>query len=66
MRMLIKGYIFVLLVPNDLGFLLTFLPYLSLGFWIPGPGFWTPGTGFRILCHWNLHSGRKKIEMNSY
>lgn len=60
MRMLIKGYIFVLLVPNDLGFLLTFLRYLSLGFWIPGPGFWTPGAGFRILCHWTFYIPEEK------
>ena len=32
MRMLIKVYIFALFVPNDLGFSLTFLPYLLKGF----------------------------------
>ena len=32
MRMLIKVYIFALFEPNDLGFSLTFLPYLLKGF----------------------------------
>ena len=53
MRMLIKGYIFVLLVPNDLGFLLTFLPYqvlvsgfqaLDSGLLILDSGFFVTGT----------------------
>ena len=51
-RMLIKGYIFVvLLVPNDLGFSLTFLPYLREFTTVLVSGFHAVDSGFRTHCH---------------
>ena len=61
--MLIKGYIFVLLVPNDLGFSLTFLPYLREFTTVLVSGFHAVGSGFGILCHWNLPSAKKKKKL---
>ena len=51
MRMLIKGYIFVLLVPNDLGFSVTFLSYLKESTTVLVSGFYAVDSKFGILCH---------------
>ena len=49
MRILIKGYIFVLLVPNDLEFPLTFLPYLRESITVLVSGFHAVDSGLLVL-----------------
>ena len=49
MRMLIKGYIFVLLVPNDLGFSVTFFSYLKESRTVLVSGFHAVDSGFLVL-----------------